>query len=344
MMEVRYKEREYLKDYCLDIKLFKKFNLTVKDVIPIRKVFIVVTEEGDFILKKLDYDVEGLYFISHGLEYIRRNGFRRTFNFRKTIDGKIYETYKGENYCMINLINGRECVYSNPVDVTLATDTLALLHKSSKGFYSEFRNRDNRGKIIEKLQEELNQIKLLKNMVLSYREKKELDEIFLDNVDYLIEKANESISILNKSSYYSICNKEDKVAFCHHDLAYHNIIIKDEEAYFIDFDYAIIDLKVHDMANYIYRVIKSFGYDIEKAKYIIEEYSNNYYIDKDELEVLHGIMSFPHRKFILFRNYYFRQKDWEYSSFLQKAINKCDFKDEEEEFLQKFNDVFLHNK
>ncbi len=63
---------------------------------------------------------------------------------------------------------------------------------------------------------------------------------------------------MKQSEYYNLCKEKEKIVFCHHDLAHHNILINKEEVYFLDFDYAVIDLKVHDICNFINKAIKNF--------------------------------------------------------------------------------------
>ncbi len=89
-----------------------------------------------------------------------------------------------------------------------------------------------------------------------HKNKNEFDNLFLSEIDYYIDEISKSINILENSHYYDICKENDKISICHHDLAYHNILIKEDEAYFIDFDYAILDLKVNDLCNFITKVIK----------------------------------------------------------------------------------------
>src|SRR3712207_1366372 len=89
MLDTKYKDREYLKEYCLDVELFLRFDLDVIDVIPVRKVFIVITKDGQYILKKLDYSIENLEFINNGVEYVRKNGFNNVLRFLKTKENQI---------------------------------------------------------------------------------------------------------------------------------------------------------------------------------------------------------------------------------------------------------------
>lgn len=45
--------------------------------------------------------------------------------------------------------------------------------------------------------------------------------------------------------------------FCHHDYANHNILIDSEnQIYIIDFDYCMLDTKLHDLASILIRVMK----------------------------------------------------------------------------------------
>jgi CotS family spore coat protein len=142
--------------------------------------------------------------------------------------------------------------------------------------------------------------------------------------------------MLEKSCYYKLCSEEDKIVVCHHDLAYHNILINGEMAYFIDFDYAVIDLKVHDLCNFINKVVKNFAFDIDKATSIVENYCNKNTLSKRELEVLNGMLAFPEDFYGISRDYYTKRKDWDEEVFLDRLKRKAGYKEDREEFLVKF--------
>ena len=162
------------------------------------------------------------------------------------------------------------------------------------------------------------------------------NEIFIKYADYYTEEIKSSIDILEKSSYYKLCDEKDKVVLCHNDLAHHNILLQDDEAYFIDFDYAIIDLKVNDLCNFINKAIKNSAYDIDKARQILEGYRINNTLDKRELEVLYGMLSFPEDFYTISRDYYTRRKEWDEDVFIDRLKKKVEFQVEREEFLIDF--------
>lgn len=333
---IRFKDKKSLVQYDLNVNIFKNYNFIVEDLIPVRKVFILITNKGNKILKKLNYGVEELEFIHGGINYIRNHSFDRIFNFQLTKTGKPYVTWKKDIYCVMDLIEARESEYTNPIDVNIASKGLGELHKASEGFKYKDKIRCACGNTIDSFKRKLQEMELFRSIALLGEDKTGFDNIFLENVDYYKKQIEESIRVLEKSSFYKLCSQEDKVVLCHHDLAHHNILIKNEEAYFVDFDYSIIDLKVHDLCNFINKVEKGSAYDIEKANSVIKSYCTNNELNKKELEVLYGMLIFPQDFYTISKEYYTRTKDWEYDIFLEKLIKKNDFKEDRREFLEEF--------
>ena len=349
MLDVRYKDKSYLSKYDLDVNLFSQFNLVVYDVIPVRKVFILNTDKGDKVLKKVGYGISELEFINHGIEYIKNNKFNRIIEFEKTKNKLIYVPWKDDIYCIMNLLEGRECEYSNPVDVTLASKALAELHRASQGLIYEEKfgrilaineHRYLCGKTIEDFTKKLKELVFFKSIATLYENKSEFDCIFLEHEKYYEENIKQSIKILEQSEYYNLCNDEEKIVFCHHDLAHHNILINKEEVYFLDFDYAVVDLKVHDICNFMNKVIKNFAYDIEKSQSILSGYMSVNQLDERELKVLYGILSFPEDFYSVCRDYYTRKKQWSEEVFLNRIKKKVEYREDREIFLEAFKNHY----
>lgn len=334
MREV-YRNVNDLVKYDLDIELFNRFDLEVYDIYPLRSIFIVSTSKGDKILKKVDYGKEDLLFIHEGLSYIR-DKFNRVMNFVRTVDGNIYALWQDEMYCMIDIIEGRESDYSNPLDLIAMTKGLAELHVASTGFDRHLKSRFKLGQMINKFYRCLKEIEVFKNIAEINEGEGEFNEIFLCKVEHYIEEVKKSINLLEASPYYKLCEDKNKIALCHHDLAYHNIILKNNEAYFIDFDYSIVDLKVHDICNFMNKVLKSSAYDIEQGKIILKEYGQINEIDSREMAVLYGVLTFPQDFYSISRDYYTRRKDWTEESFINKLKKKTEIEEFRIEFLKEF--------
>jgi CotS family spore coat protein len=336
----RYREKEYLTKYDLCIQLFNRFNLTVYDVMPVRGVYIVSTNSGEKVLKRVEYTTEELKFIYSVLSYIR-NKFTRVVDFVKDINGEIYTIWNGNMYCIMDMVEGKECNYNSPIDISIAARDLGELHNASEGFKTSLYNKCNNGKLVDTFKRRIQEMDFFKNIASIHEKKSEFDEIFLDNVDYYIEEVKKSVNMLQNSFYYKLCGEEDKIVVCHHDLAYHNILINDEKAYFVDFDYAIIDLKTHDLCNFINKVIKNLAFDLEKANLIIENYCIKNTLNKRELEVLHALLTFPEDFYSISKDYYTKRKDWDENVFLDRLKRKVNYKEDREEFLESFKDNLL---
>jgi CotS family spore coat protein len=337
MLDSKVKEREVLSKYDLDLKLLNNYDFIVSDIIPIRKVFILITNKGEKILKKVDYDLAQVEFLNTIIEYLKSKGFHNVMNYEKNKKGHIYTEWKDSTYVVMELIQGRECEFNNPVELSIVANTLATMHLASRDFhYKDNEGRFTYGDTIEKFKKKLEEIKVLKATVGTYVNKSEFDKIFLSHVDRFIESMIRSIDILSKSQYYDLCEEKDKYAICHNDLAYHNILIDNNQAYFIDFDYAMIDLKVHDLSNFITKVAKNFAFDFEKVKYVIDEYSKVSAIDQKELQVLYGMLLFPEGFYSIVKDYYCKRKLWTEASFTYKLAKKVENTQEREEMLERF--------
>lgn len=340
MQNMRYRDREYLMEYDLDAEIFEKYAFKVKDIIPLRNVYLLKTDKGDKIFKKIDFSVEELKFIFNVLKYVEQN-FKRIMSYEKTKDGELYITWHGSIYCVINRIKGRECEFTNPVDICISGKGLGELHKASEGYKCNIDSRYLCGKLIDNFKRRLEEVNFFKCIVEMYENRNEFDEIFLSNVDYYTDKISESIKKADESQYFKLCSEEDKVVICHHDLAHHNIIINDEEAYFIDFDYAVFDLKIHDLCNLINKSIKNFAFDSGRAESIINSYLISNTLSKRELKVLHSMLIFPEDFYNVCKDYYTRRKKWDYEVFLYRLKRKVDYKEDTEEFLCEYERKFL---
>ncbi|AYD39166.1 CotS family spore coat protein [Clostridium fermenticellae] len=327
--------KKYLSEYDLCIDLFNKFDLNVIDVVPVRNVYMASTDKGNKILKKVEYTIEELKYIDDLLNYIR-NKFDRVISFVRNKDGKIYTIWNGDMYCIMDVVQGSECNFSNPVDISIAARALGEMHAASEGFKTSLSNKYNNGKLIDDFKRRVQEMDFFKSIAMSHERKNEFDEMFLKNEEYYIDEIKNCVSLLEDSCYYKLCSEEDKVVVCHHDLAHHNILIRNEKAYFIDFDYAIIDLKIHDLCNFISKVIKNFCFDINKADTIIENYCITNSLNKRELEVLYAMFTFPEDFYSICKDYYTRRKDWGEDIFLSRFKKKILYKEDREEFLRNF--------
>lgn len=338
-MEYRYRDKAYLSNYSLDTKLFDSFDFLVEDAAPIRSVYILNTNRGMKILKKVDYSMEELDFLYNSLNIIREK-YPYVINFRESVDGKPYVRYEDGIYVVLDIIEGRDCIFENPLDLKKAANSLARLHTAGEAIDPNQTSRNNLERLLNKYEEKLKAMEKYKEIAAMHVNKSECDRLYLKHADYYISCIKRAYSHIEKSKYKELCNTWHTL--CHHDLAHHNILMgKDDNVYFIDFDYSVIDLPYHDISNIITKAIKHSEWDIDIANTIMEGYMEHREMLREEIEVLYGYLLFPQDFFDIASNYYMKNRGWDEDEFRDKLKRKAEYMEDREKFLNKFKKRWL---
>jgi CotS family spore coat protein len=333
-VEYRYRDKVYLSNYMLDTKLFDSFEFLVEDATPIRSVYILKTDQGMKILKKIDHDIKEVMFVYNSLNDIRKK-YPYVINFKESIYGKPYVEYLDGIYAVYDIIEGRECVFENPIDLKMAATALAKFHRAGENIEIYCSDRNQLGKMIEKFNVKAKTMEKYKDIASMHFNKSDFDKIYLEYADYYINYAQNAARILEKSPYKELCMV--KHTLCHHDLAHHNLLIgNDDNVHFIDFDYSVIDLSSHDISNIITKAIKHSGWDIDIADTVMEFYKQESEMAPREMEVLYGYLMFPQDFCEISTNYYMRTRNWDEDEFVDKLKRKAEYKIERERFLSSF--------
>ena len=334
MKKFRYIEKKVLCKYDLNEEFFHKLGVKVYDMIPLRKVFILFTDKGKKVLKIINSTEERIEFINKVLEYIALQ-YPQILSYYKNKNGDIVTSWKEHKYVLLDLIDGRETTFTNPIEVTMCAQVIGNMHKASKGIENiltsvELDKNIDKGLDIE-FKKDLELIEELKAMVNDFRFKNNFDRLFLENVDKEINDIKKSIELLNKSEYKSIQNNMDKRVLCHNDLAHHNFILDDQKVSIIDFDYCNINMRIVDVYNFANKVLKTVAYDENVLINILKSYNLVDKLDKNEIDILYLLINYPKDFINIIRNYYLKQKQWEdevFESRLKEKIELDYFRDE----------------
>lgn len=323
----KYSEKNYLCRYDLSLEFFRELELEIKDIYPVRKVFLLNTAEGNKILKKVNYSIDRVNLISECLNFVKRK-YKNVISYKTFKDGLNYKIWNNDIYVVMDVLDGREASLSNPVEINLCTENLALMHKASIGIRQHLIDKYNKDfldkSIKEKFKEAYVDLGNMKDIVDKYEYKNEFDSIFIDNVDKYLKNINSLQKELENSSYDDLRDDGKTICLCHNDLAYHNFLTNKQEINIIDFDYMSIDLRIMDIADFILKSIKNSSFDIEKMNLAFDGYNNISKITKAEKEILYILLAFPRDFYSIVKDYYYKRKDWEYEVFLSRLKSKID--------------------
>jgi len=280
------------------------YDLEVPAAQPVRKVVRLRSPSGDWALKRFKLTTEELSFSLAAMKHLRARGFAVP-KILPARDGRGFvEMEDGIKYFVMEWLNGRESSYGHVLDLALAARGLALFHQSTRGFSPPPCPGKEQwgtwtGHFLERIEE------LREWTVLAEQGGTPFDHMFAAEAAYGIQEASRAVELLLASPYEEISRLERSwQGFCHHDYAHHNVLItREKQISLIDFDYAICDIRAHDLASLILRNMKSSKWDMRTALFIIKSYFENAAPHPGEERLLHAMMRFPQD---LYESGYFR--------------------------------------
>ena len=344
MNKIRYSEKNYLCEYDLSLEFFNQLGIKINDVTPLRKAFVLSTDDGRKILKKVNYDIDRINFISDSLEYVKKH-YKNIISYNMLKNSHNYLEWNNDLYVVMDILDGREAAFSNPVEIALCAKNIAFMHNASKGIRGYLNNKYKKDvldiSLIDKYKEAYEKLKKIKELVSVYKYKNEFDELFMKSIDKYIGEIKSLIDDLKNSSYEHLrTTLEDKIVLCHNDLAYHNFLIKNQDVSIIDFDFMTIDLRINDLADFVLKAIKNAAFDMDKMIMAIDSYEEISPLDKDEKKLITYILRFPKDFYTISVDYYYKKKKWEYEIYLNRFKNKLNNEIYRFELLDKLNKMF----
>jgi len=111
--------------------------------------------------------------------------------------------------------------------------------------------------------------------------------------------------------------------------------------YFItDLDNIMIDLQISELGSFIRRLMfeKSYGWDFNFAKELIEAYNSINRLSKEDLEIMFAFIIFPEKFYKLGYRRYISQKKWAETKYLHKLNKIVIYNENQDKF---FNDYLI---
>lgn len=326
MNKFRYVDKKILCSYDLSEDFFERLGLKVYDIIPLRKVFVLFTDKGKKILKSTNSSKKRVDFINKTLNIIEEKD-KYILQYCNNSEGDIITEWKGKSYVLLDMIDGREANFTNPVEVELCIKALANFHEASKNIVNrldleEIQLNSSKNLIYEFLND-LCLITEAERVISKFSYKNDFDRLFLKNVAKAKNDLNRSINLLTESAYNDLYLDMKNRVICHLDLAHHNFII-DDEVNIIDFDYCKIDIRAMDIYNFMVKVIKNYAYDKDVVKKIIEGYSSISEISNREKQLIFALLNYPRDFINIVKDYYLKQKSWDEEVFISRFKDKIE--------------------
>lgn len=324
------------------IIVMRKYNFQLVSAEKIRSVYKVITNNGEFCLKRMKHGrskVKNGYILT---EELQLNKFKNTARYFKTKDGEYSVSYKKNIFYLTEWLQGVECDLTNIDEAINCTKLLAQFHTTSNKIDHNKMNIPNNLKNWPKIfASNLYDLEKFKRIISNKRIKNEFDTLFLENIDNFYNRGMSAVNMLNKSQYYKTSKvaKDNKI-ICHNSFYYQNIIKRNNEYYIIDLDSIMIDLQISDLGKLIRRLMfkKAYSWNFFSAKALIEAYNSINILRKEDLEIMLALIIFPHKFWKLGKKRYIKAKGWSETKYLHKLNKIASYNENQEKFFRDYID------
>lgn len=262
-----------------------------------QKVWQIIADEGLFILKLLPYPREETGFITDAMAYLGERGFHRYNEIIPTGENALFGPYKNSFTLLAQELFGRTPSFESEEDVAAVAVCLSDLHRAAEGFFPEhrFEERIKWGKMIDAIREGKHDLQVYAAAVAGKPVKDDFDEAFLSYCDFYINQTQEVEKALAFFYPALSAKKEKNGGFCHHDPAHHNFLIdKKNDVFLFDFDYAIADLRAHDVAALLLKILKTNHWDPSLAQKAFTVYHDAFPLEREEIRFMKLLLHYPY--------------------------------------------------
>ncbi|GAA0723199.1 CotS family spore coat protein [Clostridium malenominatum] len=322
-------------------RILENYDFNIDNITKVRSAYRIDTDKGPVCLKKIRRSKRKAINGNIVVQELDKHGFPYTAKFYRTKNNYLFEKHKKSFYYVTEWIDGEECDLNDINEACNCVKLLAKFHICSCKIETKKlkvkNNLKNWPKIFNK---NISDLETYKQIIEKKRLKNEFDISYKEYIDKFHNRGLAALHFLNSSDYYILSKKaNENKTLCHDSFYYQNIIKKDEDYYLIDLDSIIIDLHINDLGKLIRRLMfkKSYSWEFDKAKKLIEAYNEVKPLSKGEIEAMLAMIAFPHKYWKLGRKRYIKKKGWSEAKYMNK-LNKLIKSDE---LQQKFLDDYV---
>ncbi|MGZ4112296.1 MAG: CotS family spore coat protein [Tumebacillaceae bacterium] len=281
------------------VDLQELYGFTVVSAKPVRAVTKIETDQGTFALKKVGHKPEKLQFMFEAQEHLFKNGFDKLPRFVKTLDGQPFVDLGDELLFLNTWLDGEESNVRDTDQLRKIVQLQAKFHQASRGFAPsvDASIKTRWAGWIERFEEELADIQNTYERFKDQEPQNELEQVFLETVVPMLEMAEKGVQLLKEAPYLDVLRRERRLrGFVHGDFTYHNFIrTPDGDMQVIDFDYCAHELRTHDFARFMRKMLRRTDWSVETGNFILQTYHEIDPLHEDELQVLRAVLYFPQR-------------------------------------------------
>lgn len=319
----------------LNINVAKGFGLRWKYITKEKASYLCHTEGGVKIIKKTSSEHRHIVFQQQLKTQLYDRGFRNIDLYGLSLNDTPYFEYNGETYVMTDRLCGKQPDFQNTDDFTLVIETIAKMHRESRGFapdgaiaFSKYNN------IEETFARNIQDMAAIKKKLKKKSSLSDFDVTFIKNYEYYYAQMTEAVEGLQSSGATRSVTYTANI--CHNLLKEENFFLSQGDIYLTNFSDCSFDCSVFDLADIIRRYMKTLPDDYIAISDIAEAYTRHNPLDKTELALLRPLIIFPGKYVKLCMQHYVKNRSFVPSALGARMKNLTDRQATTEEYLKTF--------
>lgn len=302
------------------------WGITGGEAIRLRGAYLFSQGDRRFCLKATTLKRREALFTAAVLDHLARAGFTGAPRLIRTLSHDPVGHLGRRRFQLLTWQEGREADYLHLPDAEEAARALGRLHLAAAGFVPPFpRFRVLFGRWPSVFRRKRADLASFAAQAGAGGRPTAFDREYRRLAPVWLAAASEALQELESSPYRQLAAAAARRgSICHHDLAHHNVLLTEGGAVLVDFDYALADLGVHDLANLLRRVIRLHRWDPSAALSVLEAYAEVAGLSREDVQVLLPILRFPEEGWQIGRQHYVERLPWPEERFLEQLARKAD--------------------
>lgn len=292
----------------------------------VRGVYRVRAGGVDYCLKPTSLSRRETAFVAAVLEHLAKAGLPGAPQLVRTVTGEPVGRMGRRRFQLLRWQEGREADYLRPGEAEQAAVALARLHLAAEGFVPPFpRFRVLFGRWPALLAHQRTELAGFAAQAAAAPRPTAFEREYARLAAAWLAAADEALAELAASPYPRLsAAARRRGCICHHDLAHHNVLLTEQGPALVDFDYALADLGLHDLANLLRRLLRLVEWDPAPGLACLAAYREIAGARPGEMAVLLPLLRFPAEAWLTGRQYYVERLPWPEERFLEQLARKGD--------------------
>lgn len=325
-------------------QIYKQYQLDVKNVLKIRGLIYIETEEGLYIIKPYKYSEQKANIENNVKFALIDKGFENVDYLVKNInDCYISQNKYGNKFVLKKWYKGEECDINSIEDLKKASRNLANFHKIVKSITidNEYSSNIHAKNIINEYESYNNELKRVRKYIYNKKKKNSLEISIIAYIDKYYEQGQYYLNKLKNSDYSKLYAKAiDNKWICLGNYNQHSVLLNDDSIATVNFDKIFYGVQIFDLYCLLRKAMEKNEWNTEMGISIIEEYDKEKKISQEEKEILYIFMAYPEKYRKLVNSYFNGKKSWVSIRITEKLEELVSSEQKKEQFLQHLKKIY----